>query len=72
MKRLKFNGLETLVSDEELKEDVFDANFNGQILVQFSKENGEFTPTNAMNGGGFNCYSEIWDKKLIIESVTSD
>lgn len=69
MKRLKFNGLETLVQDEELKEEVFDINFNYQMMVQFSHEGGKIVPINAMNGGGFNCYSDIKDEKLIIEDI---
>lgn len=69
MKRLKFNGLEKLVSNEEIEKDIFDIDFCGKMMVQFSKENGEIIPINAMNAGGFNCYSEIKDKKLIIEDV---
>ena len=69
MKRIKFNGLETEVSEEELKDDVFDVDFNGRLMVRFSRENGVIIPINAMNGGGYNCFGEIRDEKVIIEDI---
>jgi len=68
MKTLKFDGQEVAISDKELSQDVFDIDFGGAMMVQFTKqEDGTFKPTNAMNGWGNNCYQEIADKEVVIE-----
>tara|TARA_R110002012_G_scaffold305404_1_gene509530 strand:+ start:132 stop:338 length:207 start_codon:yes stop_codon:yes gene_type:complete len=68
MKTLKFDGFKVAISDEELSQNVFDIDFGGAMMVQFTKqEDGTFKPTNAMNGWGNNCYQEISDKEVVIE-----
>ena len=68
MRKLKFDGQEIAISDDELSKDVFDIDFGGSMMVQFTKqEDGNYKPTNAMNGWGENCYKEIADKEVVIE-----
>jgi hypothetical protein len=68
MKKLKFDGLEVEISEDELNYDVFDVNFGGSMMVQFTRqEDGTLKPTNAMNGWGNNCFNEISDKEVVIE-----
>ena len=67
MKRVFFEGMEKSIPSEEFNKDVFDIYFWGVIMVQFTKqEDGSYKPTNAMNGGGYNCFESIKDKELII------
>lgn len=66
MKTLKFNGYETVITDKELSQEVFDIDF-GDMMVRFTKQGNGFKPTNAMNGYGINCYKEIAGKKVTIE-----
>jgi len=68
MKILKFDGFEQEISDKELNENVLEIDFGGHMKVQFTKqEDGNYIPTNAMDGWGDNCYQEISDKKVVIE-----
>lgn len=68
MKTLKFDGMEVAISDEELQQEVFDIDFGGHIKVQFTKQkDGNYKPTNAMNGWGDNCFSEIEGKDVVIK-----
>lgn len=64
---LQFNGLKAEILKIDLEKSILEVDFNGELLVQFTKqENGDFVPTNAMNGYGENCYDEIKNKILII------
>jgi|AntRauTorcE11897_2_1112592.scaffolds.fasta_scaffold00502_3 hypothetical protein len=38
MKKLKFNGQEVEISDDKLSKDVFDIDFGGAMVVQFTKQ----------------------------------
>ena len=69
MKRLIFKGLIKIVSDEVLEEHIFNIDFYGQLMVKFSNDNNNIIPINAMNGGGYNCFHEIKDQKVIIEDI---
>lgn len=67
MKILMFDGFKVPISDDDLSSDMFDIDFGGVMMVQFTKlDDGTFKPTNAMNGWGDNCYNQIADKEVTI------
>jgi hypothetical protein len=68
MKRIRFDGMEVQVSPALLENEVFDVDFNGHMLVQFTRqEDGAIKPTDAMNGWGENCFNAVYMLELEIE-----
>jgi hypothetical protein len=67
---LEFNGYEAEVSNDLLNQDVFDIDFSGRMMVEFTHGvDGILKPSNAMNRGGSNCYSEVKDKDVKIKEL---
>lgn len=67
MKTITFEEQTVAISNDLLKDEIIDVDFNGDIMVQFKKEtDGSYTAINGMNGWGQNIASEIAGKKAII------
>jgi hypothetical protein len=56
---IQFEGMETEISKEELEQEIFDVDFNGQQMVQFQKIGGLIIAINGMNGWGDNNAEEV-------------
>ena len=70
MKKITFEGMTAEVPDDEFKQDVFDVDFSGCMMVQFTRqEDGTIKPTNGMNGWGQNIADEIANSEPIIEEL---
>lgn len=67
MKKITFENKTVEISNDLLKDELIDIDFNGDMMVQFKKEtDNTYTAVNGMNGWGQNIASEIAGKKAII------
>ncbi|WP_179022036.1 hypothetical protein [Winogradskyella forsetii] len=67
MKKITFENQTVEISNDLLKDELIDIDFNGDMMVQFKKEtDNTYTAVNGMNGWGQNIASEIAGKKAII------
>jgi hypothetical protein len=59
-----FDGLEKTIDRSMLDLDEFEIDFNGELKVQFKKENGGIVAVNAVDGGGYNRKDDVYGKYL--------
>lgn len=67
MKKIIFEGYSKEISNEELKKDFFDVDFDGDIMIRFEKKDSEFISVNGVDGYGRNIANEIKGKKAKIK-----
>ncbi len=67
MIKITFENQTVAISKDLLNDEIIDIDFNGDMMVQFKKENNNtYTAVNGMNGWGQNIASEIAGKKATI------
>ena len=67
---VEFAGLKTEIDRDKIKEDGFDVDFNGKMMVRFEYRGAGYVPVDAMNHGGENCFSEIQNEKVKFSHIS--
>jgi len=68
---VEFLGKTTTILSSELKKEIIDIDFNGEMLVQFKKDGKYYVATNAIDGWGMNIAKVVKGKKLWVDVVGS-
>ena len=63
---IEFERIFVEMSDQLLKENQFDIDFKGQMMVRFEKREGKCIAVNGINGYGDNIASEIGGKEAFL------